>query len=82
MQHEISTMESRDNEVVEALIVGRSGVYFVQEAHLEQPAAKTYESDFFWCDNDKGTNNAGLLIAEKWIKYVAEARKISERFFF
>lgn len=40
-------MESRASEAVETLAIRRDDVYVIQEIHLEQPAAKTSNLDFF-----------------------------------
>lgn len=40
-------MESRASEAVETLAIRRDDMYVIQEIHLEKPAAKTYNLDFF-----------------------------------
>ena len=84
----VGSLAKRGSEVVETLETRRVDVCGIQEHRFKgalRPnqckfiTGKTTRYKFFWCAQESGQGGTGILLAEKWVNYVAEVKRISDR---
>ena len=80
----IGSMSRRSGEVVD--MAGRRDLDFccLQETRWKGGSARVLGRDgarykFFWSGCEEMAAGVGILVAERWIKYVLEVRRVSER---